>query len=178
MLSAGTGLATLILLLLPGRKRYRAAFSLGLICAISFVIGCGGGGSGGGGGGGGLTPTTTKLTLSATKVQASGSLTVSATVTGGTPTGNVQFVVDGAALGTPVSIATASAGITVTAANAPSFLPIVGTHTVTAQYQGDSTTAASSSGTLNVTITGTTNLPITGTSGSSSTNANVSLTIN
>jgi hypothetical protein len=176
MLSAASGLAMLILLVLPGRKRYRAAFSLGLICAVSFVIGCGGGGYGGGGGG--LTPTTTHITVSSTKPAANGSITVSATVTGGNPTGMVQFIVDGAALGNPVSISAASAGITVTAANAPSFLPIVGTHTVSATYQGDSTTAASSSGTLNVTVTGTTNLPITGTSGASVANANVSLTIN
>jgi hypothetical protein len=40
-LSAVTGLGALILLLLPGRKRYRAALGLGLVCMLSFTLGCG-----------------------------------------------------------------------------------------------------------------------------------------
>src|SRR5260370_1681660 len=43
-LSAGTGLAAMFLLLLPGRKRYRAALGLGLICVLSFALRCNCGG--------------------------------------------------------------------------------------------------------------------------------------
>jgi Bacterial Ig-like domain (group 3) len=174
MLSAGTGLATLILLLLPGRKRYRAAFSLGLICAISLVIGCGGGGSSGGGGGG-VTPTTTQLQVtSTTKAAATTSPTFSftATVSGGTPTGMVQLMDNGVPTGTAVAVSGGTASLTTAA------LTTVGTHAISANYQGSSSTGASSSGSLNVTVTGTTTLPITGTSGSASANANVSLMIN
>jgi Pro-kumamolisin, activation domain/Bacterial Ig-like domain (group 3) len=181
-LSAGTGFAALFLLFLPGgRKRFRAALGLGLVCILTFTLGCGGGSSGGGGGGGGPTATTTHLTVSATKVANSptASLTVSATVSGGTPTGSVQFLVDGAALGGTTPLTGGSTGnITVTAAQAPTFLQLVGTHTVSAKYLGDSTTSPSQSGTLNVTITGTTSVAITGTSGSATATNNVALTIN
>jgi len=177
-LSGGTGLAAMLLLFIPGKKRYRAALGLGLVCLLSFTLGCGGGGSGGGGGGGPVA-TTTQLTVSSTKVAANGMITVSATVTGGTPTGTVQFMVDGTAVGSAAPLTGGSTGnITVTAANAPAFLPIVGTHTVTAQYSGSSTTMASQSGTLKVTVTGTTQVAITGTSGATTANGNVSLTIN
>jgi hypothetical protein len=44
-LSPGTGFAALFLLFLPGgRKKYRAALGLGLVCILSFTLGCGGGG--------------------------------------------------------------------------------------------------------------------------------------
>ncbi|HYL86063.1 MAG TPA: Ig-like domain repeat protein, partial [Candidatus Angelobacter sp.] len=179
-LSGMTGLAALLLLALPGKKRYRMALALGLVCVLSFSLGCGGGYGGGGGGGGGPTATTTHLTVSSTKLpNTAPSITVSATVTGGTPAGNVQFFVDGAALGGTAPVSGGTTGnITVTAAQAPAFLQLVGTHTVSAHYLGDAYTAASQSGTLNVTITGTTNLPITGTSGATNANANISLTIN
>jgi hypothetical protein len=91
----------------------------------------------------------------------------------------VQFLSDGGvSLGTaPVSNGT-TGNITVTAAQAPAFLPLVGTHSLTAKYIGDTKTAASQSGALNVTITGTVPLPITGTSGTGTATNNVSLTIN
>jgi hypothetical protein len=182
-LSAGTGFAALFLFFLPGgRKRFNTALGLTLICVLCLTLGCGGGSSGGGGGGGGgggtPTPTVTQLSLSATKVAVNGSLTVTATVTGGTPTGNVQFNVDGAAIASvPVTSGT-TGPITVTAANAPTFLQLVGTHSVSAQYLGSGTTAASASGTLNVTVTGLTSLSITGTSGSTTATSTVALTIN
>jgi Pro-kumamolisin, activation domain/Bacterial Ig-like domain (group 3) len=179
-LSAGTGFAALLLVFLPGRKRYRAALGLGLVCMLSFALGCGGGST--------TTtpppvlnPTTTQLTISATKVAVNGSLTVSATVTatgGATPNGNVQFNVDGSAIGTAPVTNGSTGNITVTASNAPAFLKLVGTHAVSAQYLGGTTTAASSSGSLSVTVTGTTSMPITGTSGTASATNNVSLTIN
>jgi hypothetical protein len=178
-LSAGAGFATLFVLFLPGRKRYRPALGLVVICLASLAMSCGGG-SYGGGSVNNPTPTatTTQLTISATKVAANGSITVSATVMGGTPAGNVQFFVDGSALGSSTPVANGTTGnITLTAAQAPMFLQLVGTHTVSAHYLGDTNTQASNSGTLNVTVTGTTNLAITGSSGTLSAGANVSLTI-
>jgi hypothetical protein len=177
-LSGLTGLAAILLLFVPGRKRYRAALGLALMCVLSFTLGCGGGG--GGGGGGGTTPTVTHLTVSSTKLAAAptASITVSATVTGGTPTGNVEFLVDGAILGTaPVANGT-TGNITVTGAQAPPFLELVGTHTVSASYLGDATTGASSSGTLNVTVTGTAPLPIAANPASSNVGPTIGLTIN
>jgi hypothetical protein len=56
--------------------------------------------------------------------------TVSAVTGAGTPTGTVQFKVDGANLGTPVALSGGSASISTTAL-------AIGTHTVTAEYSGD-----------------------------------------
>jgi len=177
-LSGGTGFAAIILLLLPGRKRYRAALGLGLVCLFSFTLGCGGY-SGGGGGGGGQTATVTHLTVSGTKLKTTDTLTVSATVTGGTPAGSVQFFVDGAAAGTAVPVASGTTGnIMLTAASAPPLFNLIGTHTLSAHYSGDTYTMASQSGSLNITVTGTTQLPITANPAASNANASVSLTIN
>jgi hypothetical protein len=53
-LSLVSGLATLLVLGWPGRrKRLRAALGLGAVFAISVMLGCGGGTSFTGGGGGG-----------------------------------------------------------------------------------------------------------------------------
>jgi hypothetical protein len=68
--------------------------------------------------------------------------------------------------------------ITLTTASAPAFLATVGTHSVSANYLGTTTTQSSHSGTLSVTVTGTTSLAITGTSTATSANGNISLTIN
>ncbi|TDO30007.1 Ig-like domain-containing protein [Kribbella sp. VKM Ac-2527] len=69
-------------------------------------------------------------------------VTVTATVTGGstTPTGEVQFVVDGTDSGTPRPLVTGKASIS---------LPglAVGAHTLTARYTGDATHAPSSGST-------------------------------
>jgi len=176
-LSGGTGLAAIFLLFLPGRKRYRAAFGLGLICILSFTLGCGSSSSNSGGG---KTATITHFTVTpGTKIAVNGSITVNANVTGGTPAGTVQFLVDGAALGVAIPVSNGTTGnITLTAAQAPSFLQLVGTHTVSAQYSGDATTQASSSGTLSVTITGTTQLPISASPASSNGSQTLSITIN
>ena len=179
--SGGTGLAAIFLLLLPGRKRLRAALGLGLMCVLSFALGCGGYS----GGGGGITPVSsvTKLTVSSTKIanSANASITVSAVVTGKNPTGSVQFLVDNTAVVSAAPLTAGSTGnITVTAAQAPAFLQLVGTHSVTAQYSSDAYNLASSSGVLNVTITGTTQLGITANPAASNaaSNPSVALTIN
>ena len=171
-------MAVLLLLFVP-RGRARAAVSLGLIWVLSFTVSCGGGGSGEGGGTPPPVATSTQLTVSSTKVAANGSITVSAAVSGGTPNGSVQFLVDGAAIGSLAPVTNGTTGnITVTAASAPAFLTIVGTHSVSARYLGTTTTQASQSGTLSVTVTGTTSLAFTGTSATTGANGNISLTIN
>jgi hypothetical protein len=122
------------------------------------------------------------MTVSSTKVAATGSITVSATVTttgSNALTGNVQFFADGAAIGSAVPVSGGTTGnITVTAAQAPAFLNLVGTHTLSAHYLGDTYNPASQSGTLNIAITGSTTVGITGTSGSTTTNGTINLTIN
>jgi hypothetical protein len=173
--SGGTGIAVLLLLCVP-RRRARAAIALGLIC---FTVSCGGGGGEGGGGTPPPVVTSTQLTVSSTKVAANGSITVSATVSGGTPNGSVQFFADGIGIGGLAPVTNGTTGnITVTAASAPAFLPIVGTHSVSARYLGSTTTQASQSGTLSVAVTGTTSLTITGTAPTTTANGNISLTIN
>jgi hypothetical protein len=169
-LSGGTGFAAIFLLLFPGRKRYRAAFGLGLVCVLSFALGCGGSG----GGGGGLTATVTHLTVSSTKVASSGSLTVSATVTGGNPLGTVQFFVDGAGISPTSPLSGGTTGnITLSSA-----FQLIGTHTLSAHYLGDASTTPSQSGTLNITVTGTTQLPISASPASSNGSQTLSITIN
>jgi subtilase family serine protease len=154
-LSAVTGLGALILLLLPGRKRYRAALGLGLVCMLGFTLGCGGG-YGGGGGGGGPVATTTHISVPAPGRVASGStFTFTATVTGGTPTDQVQLFDSGVAIGTAVAVSGGTAMLTTPMLS-------VGTHSISAHYQGDAyNTMASQSGSLNVTVTGSTNVAIT-----------------
>jgi Bacterial Ig-like domain (group 3) len=172
-------MAALVLLFVP-RRRIRAAVALGLIWVLSFTVSCGGGG--GNGGGGGTSPpvaTTTQLTVSSTKVPANGSITVSATISGGTTNGSVQFVVDGVSVGSPVLVSTGTTGnITLAASSAPAFLPIVGTHSVIARYSGSATAQPSQSGALNVTVTGITSLAISGASAATGANGNISLTVN
>jgi hypothetical protein len=172
------GLAALLLLCVP-RKRARRAAALGLIWVLGFTVSCGGGSSGGGGGTPPPVSTSTQLTVSNTKVATNGSITVSAIVSGGAPSGSVQFFVDGVGIGGLAPLTNGATGnITVSAANAPGFLPIVGTHSLTARYAGTTGTLPSQSGALSVAVTGTTSLAITGTSATTASNGNISLTIN
>jgi len=169
-LSAGTGLAAMLLFFMPGRKRYYTALGLVLVCALSFTLGCGGGGYGGGG----PVPTVTKLTLTAPAKVASGAgdtFAFTVAVTGGTPTGQVQLFDGTTALGAPVTVSGGSAPITTNG------LP-VGTHSISAHYLGTTTTMASQSGAINATVTGTTNFVLSSTPASSNANPMVSITIN
>jgi subtilase family serine protease len=154
-LSAGTGFAALFLLFLPGgRKRYRAALGLGLMCILTFTMGCSSTGSGGGGGGGGLTGTVTKLTVPSAKVASGTAFTFSVAVTGGTPGGIVELFDNGTMIGTTATVAGGTSTPT-----APALT--VGTHSINAHYLGDASTKASASGTLNLTVTGSTTIAIT-----------------
>lgn len=176
-LSGGTGLAAMLLLFLPGRKRYRAALGMGLVCMLSFTLGCGG--SGGGGGGGVPVATTTSITVAAPVKVAfntpQNTFAFTVHVTGGNPTGQVQLfdgVVDANhMLGGPVTVSGGSAPIT------SNGLP-VGTHSIIAKYLGTQTTLTSQSGALPVTVTGTTTFVLSTTPASSNANPTVSITIN
>ena len=170
-LSAGTGFAAMLLLLfagLRGRNQLRFAFGLGLICVLSFTLGCGGGS--GGGGGGGVVATHTSISVTATKLPTTSNnfaFTVTVTASGATPTGQVQLFDGSTALGLPAAVSNGTVSIT-------TGLGAVGTHSVTAHYLGSSTTQASTSGALGLTVTGTTTLPLTTAPTGS---ANVNLTI-
>ena len=72
--------------------------------------------------------------------------TVSTDPTSGTPTGSVQFIIDGANFGSAVALgAGGSASITDSALS-------VGTHTITATYSGDATHGGSTSDPLTQTV--------------------------
>jgi Pro-kumamolisin, activation domain/Bacterial Ig-like domain (group 3) len=153
-LSMVTGLAAIFSLLSP-RKRYRVAFGLSLICALSFALGCGGGtsgdGGGGGGGGGGAGPAVISVTLSTSGVKAPYGTTVTFTATINstkTPTGTVQFFDAGSGI--------AAASVTNGVAKTQFSNLLVGTHVISAKYTGDANNQASqTNGAINQVITGT-----------------------
>ncbi|MCU1312259.1 MAG: Peptidase propeptide [Acidobacteriaceae bacterium] len=107
------------------------------LLAAAFVSSAAGGGSA-------LIATNTVLTTSVPAPTPTASITYTATVTpttgSGTPGGSVQFAVDGANSGSPVTLASGVATLTTSFA-------AVGSHTITATYSG-STTYATSAGTL------------------------------
>jgi hypothetical protein len=170
-LSAGTGLAAMFLLFLPGRKRYRAALGLSLLCVLSFTLGCSKNYSGGGGG---PVATTTKITVNSAKLASNDptgfKFTINVTASVGA-NGQVQLVDGGANLGAAATVSNGTATIT-TAGLAP------GTHSISAHYLGDTYTLASNSGTLNITATGATTFAITATPAASNGSPTVNITIN
>jgi hypothetical protein len=177
-LSAGTGFAALFLLFLPGRKRYRAAFALGLVCVLSFTLGCGSSG----GGGGGPAATTTKITVANSKLPSNDPTGFRFTInitSSAAANAQVQLFDGSAALGAAVTASNGTA--TISSAGLAQ-----GTHLITAHYIGDSKTQASQSGTLYVTVTTAVTtpptapavVPVTGTSGSATANTTFNLTIN
>jgi len=170
-LSAGAGLGAIFLLFLPGRKRYRAALGLGLVCVLSFTLGCSG--YGGGTGGGGLAATTTKLTASTGKVATgqTDAFTITVTSSGTAANGQVQLYDGTSPLGPPTSAINGTATIN------QSGLP-AGTHSISAHYLGDTYTMASQSGALNITFVGNTTFAITATPAASNGSPTVNLTIN
>jgi len=173
-LSAITGFAAILILMLPGKKRYRPAVSLGLICILSFTLGCSSG-YGGGGGGGGTSATTTKISVTSTKVASGTSIAFTVTVTPTTgsrnPTGTVQLYDGTALVGTPGTLASGSATINVSSLS-------VGTHAISAHYLADAYSTASQSGVLNIAITGSTTFAISASPAASNGSPTVNLTIN
>ncbi len=171
-LSAVSGLASVLLLLFPGlrpRNQLRSALGLGLLCVLSFTLGCGGGSSSGGGGGGNQVASHTTLTVTNAKQSSNNNFAFNVAVTssGASPTGQVQLFDGSTALGLPVSLSNGTASIN-------SGLATVGTHGVSAHYLGNATTLASASGAINLTVTGATVVPLTSTPNGS---ANINLTI-
>jgi len=64
----------ILLLVLPGRKRYRAALTLGVVCVLGFTLGCNNYNNGGGGG---PVATTTALSVTpATKNATNATITI------------------------------------------------------------------------------------------------------
>jgi subtilase family serine protease len=157
-LSAGTGFAALFLMFLPGgRKKYRAALGLGLVCLLGITLGCNGVYNGG------TKPpvaTTTQMTVTnaSAKVNSGTAFTFSVTVTGGTPGGMAQLFDGGVAISTAGASATVSGGKATL--SGPTTLS-VGTHSISVHYLGDTTTLASQSGSLNLTVAGGSTIAVT-----------------
>ncbi len=93
------------------------------------------------------TPTSTTVTSSLNPAASGQSVTFTATVSGASPTGTVQFYYGATTLGAPVPLAFGVASFTT------SSLPI-GTDTIAAVYSGDAYNATSTSAALNEVISG------------------------
>jgi subtilase family serine protease len=93
----------------------------------------------------------TILTASANPITTAQTASITATLTGSstTPTGTVQFVVDGTNSGSPINLNSGTATL-------PAATYIAGTHTVVAIYSGDGTYPGNRSTTLTLQVTGTT----------------------
>ena len=91
--------------------------------------------------------TTTTLATSGTPVTAGATVTFTATVNGSAPTGNVAFTSDGASISGCGAVSLAGSGNSRTAACATSSLA-VGTHSIVADYAGNSANGASTSAAL------------------------------
>ncbi|HLJ97628.1 MAG TPA: Ig-like domain-containing protein, partial [Gemmataceae bacterium] len=76
----------------------------------------------------------------------------------GTPTGMVQFQIDGANFGSPVAVSTSGG---VTTASFSTVVPAVGAHTLTAVYSGDGNLASSSGSVTQTVAKASTSLVIT-----------------
>lgn len=95
------------------------------------------------------TPSSISLITSNNTINAGASVTFTATVTPAapTPTGTVQFLVDGTDTGNPAILASGQAAFTTSSLAA-------GTHSITAIYSGDSNYQASTSSALTETVNG------------------------
>lgn len=94
---------------------------------------------------GGATPTTTTLGAAPNPTTAGQTVTLTATVSGSSPTGTVQFKDGATNLGSAVTL---SGGIATLATSTLS----VGTHSITALYSGDTNNAGSTSSAVNEVI--------------------------
>jgi hypothetical protein len=104
-----------------------------------------------------LYSTSTVVTSSVNPAPLSQAVTFTATVTdtngAAAPTGTVTFTIDGVAQ-TPVSVTT-SGGITTATLTISNPYLTLGSHTISATYNGDTSTATSASGTLTETVNNT-----------------------
>jgi subtilase family serine protease len=90
---------------------------------------------------------TVTVTVSAASVTVGQSLILTATVTGASPTGSVQFYNNGVALGLPVTLVNGIAELVTTE------LTTIGLDTITASYSGDTNNAANTSAAISETVT-------------------------
>jgi hypothetical protein len=107
--------------------------------------------------------TTVSVASSANPSDSGAAITFTATVSPSAATGTVQFKIDGAAFGSPVTLVNGSATSGSTSALT------IGEHTITAEYSGDSTYFASS-GTLKQNVRDATTLTLTSSSNPSAVN--------
>jgi hypothetical protein len=164
-LSGTASFAALFFLCIPNRRRF--AHLAVLLAAISVAFGmaaCGGSGGGTTAQPGGLS-----ITSSSSKVASGGSVTFQAALTSTANAGSVTFYDGTTALGSAVTPQNGVATYTTSALS-------VGTHSITAKYQNDSQTLASSD-VLEQTITGRFTLMISGTSGQATQSVNVPATL-
>jgi hypothetical protein len=101
-----------------------------------------------------LTPTATVLTSSLNPANFGHSVSLTATITGFSPTGTVQFMDGVESLGSPVILAAGVATLTTSTLTG-------GTHSITAVYNGDGVNATSTSGVLSETILASTTSVVT-----------------
>lgn len=94
-----------------------------------------------------LTRSTVTVSASPKSVIAGQSITFTATVTGNSPTGTVQFQINGVNFGSPVQLVNGVATLTTT------LLTVVGNDAITAVYSGNPYNAGSSSTAFNAIVT-------------------------
>ena len=94
-----------------------------------------------------LASTTITLSLSAPSISAGQSLTLTATVNGSTPTGTIQFYLNGVALDAPVTLVGGVAILTTNNIN------ITGADAITAGYSGDSNNSPTTSSPITEIVT-------------------------
>jgi Pro-kumamolisin, activation domain/Bacterial Ig-like domain (group 3) len=179
----GVSFALLFLLVVP-RKRRKSLFIV-LIASLTIFLGttsCGGS-SNGTGGGSGAYETATTLTAATTTPSKGASDTFTAQVfrSGGAAsevTGSVQFAVDGADTGSPVSVG--NNGI----AQSPLTFSTAGKHSVIASYSGDGSDQSSSSSALSInvpytsgTVPGNYTVTVTASSGTLTHSVNLTLVV-
>jgi hypothetical protein len=117
-------------------------------------------------------PSKTTLALSASSAAPGQQLTVTATVTGGSPTGSVSFTSSGKTLGT--------ASLINGVATLQFSLPTTGTFSITANYAGDSNNGASTSNAVPLTIAlvqSTTSLAVSATNANQNQQLNLTATV-
>ena len=163
----GIALASMLLLVLPRSRKLRRMPLLAVLFGAmltSGLLGCSGNGS--------PKPTTVALTSSSTKVASGASVTLNATVSSSDKlTGFVTFFDGGTQVGPQTAVTNGVASMTTTTL-------AVGTHALTATYDGDThNTASSASNTLNQTVTGAFTVTINATSGSISVPTTVAATL-
>jgi probable HAF family extracellular repeat protein len=91
-------------------------------------------------------PTTTTLVVSADPVIVGQSVTFTASVTGSSPTGTIQFLDGVTSLGSTVALTSGTAALTTSALT-------IGTHSITAVYPGDAANGSSTSTALSEVVT-------------------------